>query len=84
MEIVAFAGLAQVHKRKWEGPGKALPVRAVGLPVPSGDKVYPHPSPWPATKLFDALCTGLAENLEKAARLATAITVAGRLAVESA
>jgi hypothetical protein len=42
LEIVAFAGLAQVHKRKRQGPGKALPVR-VGLPVPRGIRSIPTP-----------------------------------------
>jgi hypothetical protein len=36
------------------------------------------------TKLFDALITGLAENLEKAARLATAVTIAGERPAQSA
>lgn len=64
----------------WEKPSLSVLSAFRYLP---GNKVYPHPSR-PATKLFDALCTGLAENLEKAAKLATAITLAGRLAVQSA
>lgn len=40
------------------------------------EQEYPHPSPRPVTKLFDARVQASPRTWMKAARLATAITIA--------
>src|SRR6478735_8629612 len=73
---------ASAQKEKagpWESP--ACPCRSSGT---QRNKVYPHPSPRPVTKLFDARVQAPPRTWMKAARLATAITIAAGRRTESA
>lgn len=48
------------------------------------NKAYPHPSPRPVTKLFDARVQASPRTWKKAAKLATAMTLAAARPSESA